>query len=262
MTAEKYGAPGRRNLIENNAEVFRPPVFRPNSSARNRFQNALRRALDLQAGTIWRELKIALADAHGNLLDVGCGAQIYRSLVPADVVYQGIDTVDAQAGFGYDIPNTRYFAGDAWGVPAGSIDFLLSTEVLEHVRDPAAFLAQALQCLRPGGQLLLTVPFAARWHFIPNDYWRFTPSGLDHLLAAAGFTDICVNARGNPLTVACYKAMALPILLLQGRELAKLAGILLLPMLGILAVIGNLSLHFDWGDDCLGYTVAAKRPGA
>jgi len=36
-------------------------------------------------------------------------------------------------------------------------------------------------------------------------------------------------------------------------------GILTLPFLILLALIANLSLFFDGGDDCLGYTVIALR---
>ena len=63
---------------------------------------------------------------------------------------------------------------------------------MEHVPEPAGFLAEASRCLRPGGRLLLTVPFAARWHYIPHDYWRFTPSALERLLSAAGFDRIAI----------------------------------------------------------------------
>jgi SAM-dependent methyltransferase len=143
---------------------------------------------------------------------------------------------------------------------------VLSTETLEHVAEPQDFLDEAFRCLRPGGRLLLTVPFAARWHFIPHDYWRFTPSGLQRLLSAAGFTKIAVFARGNEVTVACYKVMALIIGLVmpQGESLWKRAamraiGIPLLPVLILLALVGNLSLFSKGGDDCLGYTAVAVR---
>jgi hypothetical protein len=114
--------------------------------------------------------------------------------------------------------------------------------------------------------LVLTVPFAARWHFIPYDYWRFTPSGLFRLLCAAGLDEVRVQARGNPLTVACYKIMTLQLTLLFGSRrsftgIAKCAfGTILLPILALLACVANISLHSDWGDDCLGYTVTARRP--
>jgi SAM-dependent methyltransferase len=255
----------RRNLVDRTAEDFKPPVFKPNTSARNRLENWLRRFLDLQAGSAWRDLRDELGAAHGKVLDIGCGAQVYRDLLPQQVTYHAIDTSDAQARFGYSMPDTHYFDGDDWGVENGAFDMALCTEVLEHIPDPAAFLARAHRCLRPGGRLVLTVPFAARWHFIPYDYWRYTPSGLNRLLTDAGFSDVSVQARGNPLTVACYKVMTLLITLLLGSGTgisgaAKRAlGVLLLPLLAALACVANLSLPADWGDDCLGYTVTARR---
>ena len=133
--------------------------------------------------------------------------------------------------------------------------------------DPAAFLAEAFRCLTPGGRMVLTVPFAARWHFIPYDYWRFTPSSLNRLLTGAGFTGVAVFARGNALTVACYKVMALclPMLLPQTESgiqkvVLRLLGLLTLPLFLLLAVIANFSLRSQGGDDCLGYTVVANRP--
>jgi hypothetical protein len=135
--------------------------------------------------------------------------------------------------------------------------------VLEHIADPAAFLNRVFRSLRPGGRLVMTVPFSARWHFIPFDYWRFTPSSLQMLLTEAGFTHVRVEARGNPLTVVCYKIIALHLVLFFGANrslLGRALGILLLPIIGIIACIANLSLSMDWGDDCLGYTVTSLRP--
>jgi hypothetical protein len=113
---------------------------------------------------------------------------------------------------------------------------------------------------------MLTVPFAARWHFIPYDYWRFTPSSLKELLTTAGFRKIEVFARGNEVTVACYKAMALllPLLIPQGKKaltavLFRIIAVPFLPWLLLLAGVGNLSLRGKGGDDCLGYTVLAEK---
>jgi SAM-dependent methyltransferase len=248
----------RRNLTERTNEDFRPPLFKPNTSIRGRLEN-------LQAGSIWRDLRIELNEISGKIIDIGCGAQVYRDLIPGRVTYHGIDTCDAKARFGYSVPNTHYFDDNDWGVADGVYDTALCTEVLEHIQYPAAFLASVSRCLRPGGRLVLTVPFAARWHFIPYDYWRFTPSGLRSLLTEAGFDEVRVLARGNPLTVACLKLMALHLMLLYGSVTSgpgvakRVLGTLLLPVFGVVAFIGNLSLLGDWGDDCLGYTVTARR---
>jgi SAM-dependent methyltransferase len=146
-------------------------------------------------------------------------------------------------------------------------DTVLCTETLEHVLAPLDFLAEAKRSLRPGGRLILTVPFAARWHYVPFDYWRFTPSGLKHLLCKSGFSEIRIYRRGNALTVACYKVIALILPLLMPRNegpLRRLAlrsgGLALLPLLAASVLVARLSLLRDGGDDCLGYTVLARRP--
>jgi SAM-dependent methyltransferase len=240
-------------------------VFKPNTTARRNFRNSLRHFLDLQAGTAWTDLTTELQNTRGKLLDIGCGAQIYRPLVPLGVIYHGIDICDARERFGYEVPDTHYFTDEEWGVPDGSIDVALCTEVLEHVAEPARLLAQTFRCLRPGGRLVLTIPFAARWHFIPYDYWRYTPSSLQKLLTDAGFEHVMVHACGNPLTVACYKVMALQLMLLFGAGehrpglVKRLMGLLLLPALFAIALLAQLTLSADWGDDCLGYTVTARR---
>jgi SAM-dependent methyltransferase len=253
-------------MLECPTETFRSPLFRRNDTWAGKLENHVRRFLDLHAGSIWTDLGPELAQVSGVVLDVGCGAQVYRNLLGKAATYRGIDTHEAKAHFGYETTDTTYFEGDEWPVADDSVDFVLCTEVLEHVPDSLSFLRRIQRCLRPGGRLLLTVPFAARWHFIPHDYWRFTPSGLDRLLKLAGFTEVVVRARGNPLTVACHKVMALPMMLLfsdhpsrASKLFRRLMGVFLSPVLVVAACLGNLSMIVDWGEDCLGYTVTARR---
>lgn len=256
----------RMSQVEAPAESWRPPLFKPVTSQWDRIAAAARRFLDLQAGSIWRDLAGLLPQSRGVVLDVGCGAQPYRQLLDSRVTYKAIDHADSARLFGYSMPDTTYYEGDTWPVDDASVDVVLCTETLEHVPEPRVFLAEASRCLRPGGYLILTVPFAARWHFIPHDYWRYTPSSLQRLLSAAGFSEIAVWARGNALTVACYKAMALQLPLLfpqrkglPGRLLSRACGVPTLPILAILAVIANLSLRGNGGNDCLGYTALGHK---
>ena len=256
----------RSNMVEASSETWRPQLFVPTNSRLSLFLAWLRRFFDLQAGSAWRDLSAVLPLFSGTVLDVGCGAQPFRSLLNRQAHYLGIDTDEAKVKFGYEMPDTTYFSGEVWPVADRAVNVVLSTETLEHVLETRRFLAEAARCLVPGGTLLLTVPFAARWHFIPYDYWRFTPSSLDHLLTTTGFHSSRVYARGNALTVACYKVMGLILLLLipQGQPfvaalILRLAGILLLPGFLVLALAANASLRGKGGDDCLGYTIFAVR---
>jgi SAM-dependent methyltransferase len=260
----------RNNMVDATSETWRPQLFAATNTRLSLFLAAVRRFFDIQAGSAWRDLSAVLPSLKGTVLDVGCGAQPFRSLVNPAATYLGIDTDGAKAHFGYEMPNTTYFSGDVWPVADSSVDVVLCTETLEHVLETRRFLAEAERCLIPGGALLLTIPFAARWHFIPYDYWRFTPSSLNHVLTATGFDSVRVYARGNAVTVACYKVMTLLLLLLMPQTAAKatalllrLVGLVFLPLFLTIALVANISLSYG-GDDCLGYTVfavRAARPG-
>ena len=259
----------RPNLTERTGERWRPPSLEPPTTGIGRLAFAVRRFLDLQVGSIWNDIAPELAAVRGKVVDVGCGAQPYRSLLPSGVKYLGLDIAAAGERFGYAREDTVYFDGGSWPAETGGADLVLCTEVLEHVIEPRVLLAEAHAALRPGGRLLLTVPFAARWHFVPYDYWRFTPSSLNQLLRQAGFADVVVRARGNALTVACYKAMALllPLLSPQGASgirawALRVAALPFAPAFVALACAANVSLRGPGGDDCLGYTVTARRPQA
>jgi SAM-dependent methyltransferase len=235
----------RRNLALRETESWKPPALRN--------PNLLRRLGDLQLASIWRDLRPLLAHETGDVLDVGCGEQPYRSLLAHAKSYTGLDIAESSDRFGYARDDTVYVSGYPWPVPDRSVDLALCTEVLEHVLEPTELLTEVRRCLRPGGRLLMTVPFAARWHFVPFDYWRFTPSAITHLLREAGFVNIKVYSRGNPVTVTAQKVLAL---------IAPLGGLRvpLLPVAATAALVGHWSLKRDWGEDCLGYTVAASRP--
>jgi SAM-dependent methyltransferase len=78
-----------------------------------------------------------------------------------------------------------------------SFDTVLCTEVLEHTRDPSAVIQEIRWILRPGGYLLLSVPFIYPIHEAPYDHWRFTSYGLRLLCTDAGLEVIYVHPKGG-----------------------------------------------------------------
>lgn len=84
----------------------------------------------------------------------------------------------------------------------GSLDAVLCTEVLEHVRDPRAAAGELRRILVPGGRILITVPFVGELHEEPYDFQRFTSYGLRALLEDAGFGSIEVVPLGGWGTTA------------------------------------------------------------
>jgi SAM-dependent methyltransferase len=90
----------------------------------------------------------------------------------------------------------------AEGIPVDDANFdaVVLTEVLEHVPDPVAALREQWRILKPGGRILVTVPFVWHLHELPNDYARYAPAALERFAAEAGFEDTVVSARGNYFT--------------------------------------------------------------
>lgn len=76
------------------------------------------------------------------------------------------------------LPNVD-FSSDATRLPLAddSVDVLISLEMLEHVPNPGAVVAELGRVLKPGGTLLLSVPSAVPRHDT-HDYWRFTAQGI------------------------------------------------------------------------------------
>ena len=64
----------------------------------------------------------------------------------------------------------------------GSYDVVVCTEVLEHVLQPFAAIAELERILAPGGILVASSPFNFRIHGPLPDCWRFTVHGWHALL--------------------------------------------------------------------------------
>lgn len=69
--------------------------------------------------------------------------------------------------------------------------------VLEHARQPWMLARHLEEVLEPGGTLLLSVPWCWRFHAYPNDYWRFTPSGVRLLFARIEWSVLRLATRGK-----------------------------------------------------------------
>ena len=145
--------------------------------------------------------------AQGRLLDVGVGERPHAALFePRIERYIGLEyppmADNLSPGIWQRLERVRGII-DVWGdggalpFAAGSFDTLLALEVLEHVPDPGALVLEFARVLRPGGTLLVSVPFAAPLHQLPYDYQRFTEQGLRALAERCGLRVESIEPRGN-----------------------------------------------------------------
>ena len=244
-------------------EARRPP---PNSLAvrgglLTKIIQFLQLFADLQVCTVRRDVKAWLAERHGLLLEVGCGDQPYRSLVPVDCRYVGIDRSGAKDNFDMSTnEDIVHYSGEVFPCGDGVFDALFHTEVLEHVFNYRDFLRECRRVLKPDGEMMFTVPFQARFHFAPHDHFRYTPSALKALLEVAGFVDAKIAPRGTDVTVAAYKVVAVFFRWVYGNLASKLLFFMVSPITLLLLTLAHISIILQLGssDDCLGYSVKAR----
>ena len=122
--------------------------------------------------------------AGARVLDAGAGAAPYRPLF-AHTSY----TTSDWAGSPHAEARESDIIAPLASLPVAdaSFDAVVLTEVLEHVAEPAAALAEVHRVLAPGGRVWLTTPFVWELHEEPDDFWRYTPHALRELLTGAGF---------------------------------------------------------------------------
>lgn len=246
------------------SEGFRPIRNAAPTSTAGWIQFHVRMLADLQLLTIYRDLSRVLPTFTGAVLDVGCGDSPYRFLLrPDQTNYHGIDIVDAQ-DFDYHNPDVTRFDGRCIPFPTDSFDAILCTEVLEHVEDAPQLISEMLRVLRPGGRAIITIPWSARFHFIPHDYCRYTPTRLGHLFRE--FSNVRISPRGSDITSIANK-----VIVLWSRNLIPrrwFHWILLpfwvlalpVPLFVLFAAHVSLLLGLGSSDDPLGYTIQLNKP--
>lgn len=155
--------------------------------------------------------------ARGDLLDLGCGqAPLYAgyrtratSVTTSD--WKPAPVVDVVA----DLTAVPLPFGDA------AFDTVVLSDVLEHIPTPGALLADVARVLRPGGTLLLNVPFLYGVHEAPYDFHRYTEFALRRMAQEAGLEVVELSPLGGLLEVlGDFVGKALTVVPVLGPRLA------------------------------------------
>lgn len=134
---------------------------------------------------LYKGIRALSPEIKGKVLDVGCGRKPYRDLFNCEE-YIGLDIENP--GHSHENEDVDvFYDGKVFPFENATYDNALCNQVLEHVFNPDEFLEEINRVLKPGGKLLLTVPFAWDEHEQPYDYARYSSFGLTHLMESHGF---------------------------------------------------------------------------
>jgi predicted SAM-dependent methyltransferase len=131
----------------------------------------LTRPLTTKIPRVYLDQFIRQHGSSGLTLDLGASTGPYRALFPNRI------GVDIERAAGVDVVADAH----ALAFRDQSFDVVVSTEMLEHLREPQRAANEMFRVLRPGGTLVLTTRFLFPLHDAPHDYFRYTKYGLQHL---------------------------------------------------------------------------------
>ena len=247
----------------NSKENFTPKAHTPPDSFFNAIRFYIRLILDLQVISVYRHIKSFLIKTNGKLLDLGCGQSPYRFLVNEKTnTYFGLDIADASR-FDYDRTDITHFDGNIIPFADNYFENIMCTEVLEHVEEYQTLVDEVYRVLKPGGSAIFTIPWSARYHYIPYDYFRYTPSSLQKIFSK--FKDLRIIPRGTDVTAISSKLIVFYFRNVFQNEIWRYLftplWLLISPLIILAVLFGQISLLTKFGSDLdpIGYTIFIKK---
>jgi len=160
------------------------------------------------------------APRPGALLDVGCATGLFlNAMRDHGWRVRGVELSPYAAAYARETFNLEVTVGtlEAAQFPDAHFDAVSLWDVLEHVIDPKAALAEIRRILRPGGMLALSLPNPVAWEARlfgggwvgwdrPRHLHLFTPAVLRRYLEDAGFVNAQFESLGGRLGLTLLSA--------------------------------------------------------
>lgn len=153
-----------------------------------------------------------------------------------------------------------HLVADALALPVAdaSQDIVVAEMVLEHLMDPGRGAAELQRVCRPGGLILVKVPFCFPWHGIPIDFFRVTPSGVRALFRSTDLVHLgpCMGTFG----ALAYQLDSALVNLASGRTARRALVVASRLLFGWLKALDRLAgPHVRWLVSPAGVTYVGRR---
>lgn len=143
------------------------------------------------------------------------------------------------------------------------VDSVISTQVLEHVKNPQKAVEEFYRILKSGGHCLVTAPQLNELHEEPNDYFRFTKFGLEEIFSQAGFKIILIDQRGGFWSANTQIQIRYAIDLFRLKKIRLLCWIFQ-PFIWLNGILAILFDSFDKSNasrkHAIGWLIIAQKP--
>jgi SAM-dependent methyltransferase len=131
---------------------------------------------------------------NSKVLDAGAGELKYKEYFKhCNYVTQDLGVVEEWDYSSIDIKSSIYEIP----VEKNSFDYIVCTQVLEHLDNPRLAFKEFNRILKKNGKIILSAPLCEGEHELPFDYFRFTQFGLKELGEKNGFKIVSIEPHGG-----------------------------------------------------------------
>lgn len=171
--------------------------------------------------------------AKGLVADIGSGPdRMAPAVINVDMFpFPGVDVVAS---------------ADALPFKDGTFDGVVNESLLEHVPNPRAVAAELVRVAKPGGYIYTSAPFIHPFHASPDDFNRFTRSGLRELFGGCEVVESGIRSGPWSAFLLFFAYWLGAVVTLGSRRYAPFAAHIFMLVLGPLKFFDIL---FTWMPD-------------
>ena len=154
-------------------------------------------------------LSLRTIEVRGRILDLGAKSTTgsYYSYLQVD---DGVDVTFTDLSDASGV--TRVDVEDVFPFEANTFDVVLAMHLFEHVYQYRKAPPEIARILKPGGQLIVAVPFLQEYHADPGDYVRLTHTALVRWGEEAGLRCESIEALGEGFTTFALTKLVYQVL--------------------------------------------------
>lgn len=136
----------------------------------------------------------------GRLLDLGCGQVPLYGMYSHHV--RAVECID----WDNSSHSLRHIdqccdLNQVLPLPDNCFDTIILSDVLEHIFNPMQLWAEISRTLKPGGKILVSVPFLYWIHEAPHDYYRYTEFALRRAAQENNLRIVSIQPLGGAVDV-------------------------------------------------------------
>jgi len=137
---------------------------------------------------------------NGKILDLGGSVKAsYHPLIKGEHEFT---VVNLDERYGYDL---KFDLEENFPLENSSYDAIICLNLLEHLFNFQNAVNESYRVLKESGIIVGSTPFMYNIHGSPDDFFRYTKSGLRRILEKAGFGNIEIKELGSGMFGAVYQ---------------------------------------------------------